>query len=121
MRRTAERTPNGVDRSIKKKKRKRKVFMVLNDRTGKDGRMAKQMDNLKPCPFCGGEVEIESYVSNEPVTFADAGFNIKCKKCRIGFSKSTRCLPGSDKEADEKVKQELAERWNTRKGGDGNG
>lgn len=73
---------------------------------------------LKPCPFCGGKVEMEDYVVNYPVTFADGGFRVKCKKCRIGFSESTRCLPGNDKKADEKVKQELAERWNTRKGGD---
>lgn len=71
--------------------------------------------NLKPCPFCGMEVKIEDFVIDAPVTFYDAGFQIRCKHCGIKFSEHTRCLPGCNKKADEQAKKKLAKRWNTRK------
>ena len=30
-------------------------------------RTANPMTELKPCPFCGGNVRVEEYVINEPV------------------------------------------------------
>lgn len=72
-------------------------------------------EKLKPCPFCGKKVKIEYYEVNEPVTFADCGFRIRCYNCGIGFSRHLRCMPGFDIKADEAAKNWLVEKWNTRK------
>ena len=72
------------------------------------------MAELKPCPFCGRNVKIESYTVDEPVTCFDFGYKVYCTKCNIGFSKSTRCLPGLHKEEDAKVIRRLTNQWNGR-------
>ena len=75
------------------------------------------MNDLKPCPFCGGKPEIEDYTVDEPVTCFDFGFRVYCTKCNTKFSKSTRYLPGLHPEEDAKTIRALAERWNRRDGG----
>lgn len=40
------------------------------------------MDELKPCPFCGGEPKLwEVQFGAEPTP----RFWVKCKQCRVGF------------------------------------
>jgi Lar family restriction alleviation protein len=47
------------------------------------------MSELLPCPFCGGEVDIEEIpgnpFTNEPYTWA-----VGCKDCNIGWYKETK-------------------------------
>lgn len=69
---------------------------------------------LKPCPFCGKKVKIEYYEVNEPVTFADCGFEIRCWHCGIRFSKHLRCMPGFDEKTETEAKDYLVDKWNTR-------
>ncbi len=54
---------------------------------------------LLPCPFCGGENVIETYVSFLPV--------LQCDDCR-----ATMMFPAS---FHGNYKKELAKKWNTRK------
>lgn len=56
-------------------------------------------NELKPCPFCGGEVNIGLQVGLES---GKSCFYIYCENCDLGFSKG-------DAERDE-----LATEWNTR-------
>ena len=37
--------------------------------------------DLKPCPFCGNFVKLETFCKNEPITMFDCGYEIKCVKC----------------------------------------
>jgi Lar family restriction alleviation protein len=57
------------------------------------------MENLKPCPFCGGEADIEeipgSPFTNEPYTWG-----VGCKTCNIGWY--------------EESKERAIEAWNRR-------
>jgi hypothetical protein len=41
----------------------------------------QKREELKPCPFCGGEAEIKQNCRN--------GFKLKCKKCTIGYAQKT--------------------------------
>lgn len=73
-----------------------------------------EMDNLKPCPFCGGEVaiaEVGDYLRSWMSITRGNGKN-GCK-CRV-FMESK--LYNSDySEADkEKIKKDLIEAWNKR-------
>lgn len=72
------------------------------------------MKELKPCPFCGRQVQIEEFVENEPVTFADCGFQVGCDKCKVVFRAHTRQLPGFNEKEDAKAKSRLIARWNRR-------
>lgn len=69
---------------------------------------------LKKCPFCGGEVKMEYWSSDYPVTFAANGYEIKCKKCNIGFSGTVPTLPQFCPEKTEKLISNLAKKWNRR-------
>lgn len=73
-----------------------------------------EMDNLKPCPFCGGEVAIAE--TGDHLTswmFITRGNGKTGCKCRV-FMESK--LYNSDcSEADkEKIKKDLIEAWNKR-------
>ena len=74
------------------------------------------MEELKPCPFCGGKVKIEMFTVDYPVTCFDGGYKIECHECGIRFSESTRTMPTCNKENDEKAKKIVAKRWNMRRG-----
>ena len=74
------------------------------------------MDELKPCPFCGEPVKIDTYEIDSPFTFTDNGFEIRCHHCNIVFREHSKFLIGIDTKRDEKLKKKLAQRWNTRKG-----
>lgn len=41
----------------------------------------EQNNNLKPCPFCGSEVKIAEYDTEEE--YDDAMFEIECEVCQI--------------------------------------
>ena len=57
------------------------------------------MDEIKPCPFCGGEAEMEQYQTYSYETV----HRMFCPSCKM----SVRCGDGT-------IKQELIEAWNTR-------
>ena len=50
-------------------------------------------NELKPCPFCGSFVKLDTFCKNEPFTMFDCGYEIKCVKCGIVFRESTPILP----------------------------
>lgn len=39
------------------------------------------MDELKPCPFCGGEADSNDYTTNKHMAFGEGW--IGCRKCRV--------------------------------------
>lgn len=41
------------------------------------------MENLKPCPFCGGEARIETYDVEAKIKYAIFKFELRCRKCNI--------------------------------------
>jgi Lar family restriction alleviation protein len=47
------------------------------------------MDELKRCPFCGGEAEIEE-VPGSPYTNESYAWACGCKKCNIGWYKESK-------------------------------
>ena len=78
------------------------------------------MNELKPCPFCGGEVELFDY-TDRMYGFWD--YKIACKKCRAYMdSPSTAivrvCASGLKQTRNEetmaKAKRELVVFWNRR-------
>lgn len=69
--------------------------------------------DLKPCPFCGNFVKLETFCKNEPITMFDCGYEIKCVKCGIGFKESTPVLPEIMKnEERQRCEESLLNRWN---------
>lgn len=54
------------------------------------------MDELKPCPFCGKSVQMDTYEIDSPFTFTDNGFEIRCHHCNIVFREHSRFLIGID-------------------------
>ena len=78
------------------------------------------MDKLKPCPFCGGEVELLDF-TDKIYGFWD--YKINCKKCRAFMnSPSTAVVQHTtnglhqtrNEETMQKAKRELIIMWNTR-------
>lgn len=78
------------------------------------------MTELKPCPFCGGEVELLDY-TDRMYGFWD--YKIKCKQCRAYMdSPSTaivqmqpdRLIQTRNEETKAKAKRELIIIWNRR-------
>lgn len=68
-------------------------------------------DELKPCPFCGGEAYYRKPIDMEGTAFVAVG--VECKKCGA-YPFSTMVYEG---ESDEKKKAVAAKHWN-RRGGD---
>ena len=54
---------------------------------------------LLPCPFCGGEADIEE-IPGSPYTDESYVYGVGCKECNIGWYEDT--------------KEEAIERWNRR-------
>lgn len=70
---------------------------------------------LKPCPFCGNFVKLETFYKDEPITMFDFGYEIKCVKCGIVFRESIPVLPEIMKDEDrQRYKESLLNRWNRR-------
>lgn len=76
--------------------------------------------DLKPCPFCGGGVELLDYTGN---VYGFWDYKIKCKKCRAYMdSPSTAIVTPIDKgirqtrneETMLKARRELVIIWNGR-------
>lgn len=74
----------------------------------------KKMEELKRCPFCGGEVAIaEASCDSEIWMFVTRGHgNNKCK-CRVFMESRTYTLDFSKSEK-AKIKADLIEAWNKR-------
>lgn len=72
--------------------------------------------NLKTCPFCGKAVKMKYYCTDYPFTFTDNGYEIKCERCKYGFTRSISKLPEFAQEDAKQAQERLAEFWNTRKG-----
>lgn len=75
------------------------------------------MHNLRPCPFCGGEVSIaEKAYGKEKVMFITRGVSRKNNcKCRV-FMESFPFLKGDD-DAKGAARNDLIEAWNRRVSG----
>lgn len=78
------------------------------------------MAELKPCPFCGGEVELLDYTDR---IYGFLDYKIKCKKCRAYMdSPSTSAVEITgcglrqtrNAETMQKAKHELITTWNRR-------
>ena len=63
------------------------------------------MTKLKPCPFCGGEVNVHS--SSD--AFSSPFFEIYCPQCYTSMRYYINVL-----ETDEHNKEGIVQRWNTR-------
>ncbi len=59
------------------------------------------MDNLKSCPFCGGEAEIQQHIIPGLLTKKDVFYSVWCQKC------------GGTNEIRPK-KEQAIKAWNTR-------
>ena len=55
---------------------------------------------MKPCPFCGSEVEMK-YSGRD-------GINIRCSKCRIGFTQRAGTT------GIFRLEKTMIKKWNTR-------
>lgn len=73
---------------------------------------------LKPCPFCGGKAEIDDYSETTPFSEEITYFFVRCSKCGCrAFTSDTMCNLYYEKDYKEivnKIKQELAKKWNRR-------
>lgn len=63
-------------------------------------------NELKPCPFCGGEVVIDSATFCAGHGDFYTRFQIRCRKCR------KRGKVVYDRDGDDALRKEI-ERWNT--------
>lgn len=72
------------------------------------------MAELKPCPFCGGEVAIAQAGENSHIWwFITRGHGVDRCTCRV-FMESEAFWINDDMELKQQFKQELIERWNRR-------
>ena len=82
------------------------------------------MNELKPCPFCGGDATIAvKFVELSRDIFEGialkATANIRCKKCRVAYLSQDIKIPIDEETLEpkstlEKETKHLAERWNRR-------
>lgn len=71
------------------------------------------MVKLKPCPFCGRDVELKFVIIDEPVTNSDKYYQIRCDNCRnVCLRYTVRSL--IDEEEHAKAKERLIEAWQNR-------
>ena len=72
-------------------------------------------NELKCCPFCGGEVCVEKYTIDTLVTMFEFGYQVVCKKCNCGARQITPKLPELLTETENNFyKKAVIERWNRR-------
>lgn len=57
-------------------------------------------EELKNCPFCGGEAELKQHCLN--------GYSIKCKSCLVGLRQKVL------RNSMEWLREKMAEDWNKR-------
>ena len=78
------------------------------------------MAELKPCPFCGGEVELLDFTDR---LYGFWDYKIKCKKCRAYMDSPSTAVcqmvsnglkQTRNEETMHKAKRELIIVWNTR-------
>lgn len=67
------------------------------------------MTELKPCPFCGNEVQYNINIEMEPD-------GVYCRNCKA-IIRFTRVKPIQKGETFGGVYKRIAERWNQREGG----
>lgn len=72
------------------------------------------LQEIKPCPFCGGKAELKFVSEDEPVTNFAMYYKIGCDSCNVHFCYTVRRLPGFDNEEHEKAKGRLVDKWNNR-------
>ena len=71
------------------------------------------MKELKPCPFCGGEVAIALKGTDYVQWFVTRGFGKNKCTCRV-FMESKLFLSDDSDEDKAKVKDKLVKAWNRR-------
>ena len=71
------------------------------------------MKELKPCPFCGGEVSIALKGNNYVQWFVTRGFGENKCTCRV-FMESDLFTKGDSDSVKNMVKNKLIEAWNRR-------
>lgn len=79
------------------------------------------MDNLKPCPLCGGAAEIKrftGFVYNEKTGKGEHsqshGHIIICTKCALQFGEKVKDEYGEAWGFDDNAEHETINLWNTR-------
>ena len=73
------------------------------------------MINLKPCPFCGGEVSIaETGYKKENCFFVTRGHSKAQKNCKCRVFMESESYRKDDGDSKEKIRNDLAEAWNRR-------
>lgn len=45
--------------------------------------MAEKIDELKPCPFCGGEPDIKKHTFSVTSHCMEYTFGVKCYRCKV--------------------------------------
>ena len=76
------------------------------------------MAELKPCPFCGGEVMIaKTSDCGQLWWFVTRATGTNKCTCRV-FMESMCFYPETPQEEKQKLKQDLTEAWNRRNGND---
>ena len=70
---------------------------------------------LKPCPFCGGKADFKLVEVDEPVTFFDLFYCVRCSDCgfQFGYAHISR-LPQFCEDEVRQAKSILEKKWNRR-------
>ncbi len=80
----------------------------------------ERSEELKPCPFCGGEVELLDYTDR---VYGFWDYKIKCKKCRVYMDSPSTAVVKVGNQGIEQTRNEVTKRqakreliiiWNTR-------
>ena len=67
-------------------------------------------EELKPCPFCGGEAE----VAEGTYTAWEEGYSVRCRHCALTFGASGRLGECYEWSCSFKSEEEAIEAWNRR-------
>ena len=66
------------------------------------------MQNVNPCPYCGGEVEIVKLIPKLHDK-TDEVYRIECKRCRRLVARGVKFPTETDEEGNERIQQYKAE------------